>query len=574
MSILPVVERELRVAARRKGTYWTRVGVASIGLLVFGGILLIHRAMQSVLGFGLGPTLFTVFSWMAFAFVCAAGTFFTSDAISEEKRDGTLGLLFLTDLRGHDVVLGKLLAHSLRCVLGLLAAFPIMGISFLLGGVTGAEFVRLALALLNTLFFMLAAGILVSSLSHESGRAMAGTAILCLLFLGLLPTLDWWWAGWDATLYRPRLGYASPGFTFFEFKSSRPADFWRSLAVTHGLCWCFLGVASLCTPRLWRERSFRDDRQRRWRWPRPVAARSRWRARLLDGNPVRWLAARDAWTGRFVLLTLLAGGLTYGGFWPSFASPQSALSVAHGMLSLLNLLVFLWLASAATRFFVEAGRSGALELMLATPLPPRDIVLGQAWALRRNFLIPVAILMIGNTALQVIQLNQFLEQQAATLATQTAKATAGTAIDPDWRHQMIVHHAIGIAQGIATSLTGFLAYSWFGMWMGLTTRKANAAVIKTVLFVSVLPWFALTVLQILLQVAVFSGRPWSGQLPFWLPTAIAGCLWIAVQVALWWIARHRVLVHLRDLFARASGLGARPRPAPPPLPIPTTMAHP
>ncbi len=33
MNLLPLVERELRVAARRKGTYWTRFG-AVLGVLV------------------------------------------------------------------------------------------------------------------------------------------------------------------------------------------------------------------------------------------------------------------------------------------------------------------------------------------------------------------------------------------------------------------------------------------------------------------------------------------------------------------------------------------------------------
>ncbi|HQU46125.1 MAG TPA: hypothetical protein PK867_25150, partial [Pirellulales bacterium] len=37
----------------------------------------------------------------------------TADCISSERREGTLGLLFLTDLRGHDVVLGKLVVAGL-----------------------------------------------------------------------------------------------------------------------------------------------------------------------------------------------------------------------------------------------------------------------------------------------------------------------------------------------------------------------------------------------------------------------------------------------------------------------------
>ena len=38
-----------------------------------------------------------------------------------------LGLLFLTDLRGHDIVLGKLAATSLRAVFGLVAIVPVAG---------------------------------------------------------------------------------------------------------------------------------------------------------------------------------------------------------------------------------------------------------------------------------------------------------------------------------------------------------------------------------------------------------------------------------------------------------------
>ena len=42
------------------------------------------------------------------------GTRLAADCRGEEKREGTLGLLFLTDLQGYDVVLGKYLATSPR----------------------------------------------------------------------------------------------------------------------------------------------------------------------------------------------------------------------------------------------------------------------------------------------------------------------------------------------------------------------------------------------------------------------------------------------------------------------------
>src|SRR5687767_11476373 len=114
MTFLPIVGRELRVAARKRSTFWVRVTAAIVALVIGGGFLAMTMFR---FGFGtasLGKGLFATLTWLSLAAVLSAGLFFTSDCLSEEKRDGTIGLLFLTDLRGYDVVLGKLLATSLR----------------------------------------------------------------------------------------------------------------------------------------------------------------------------------------------------------------------------------------------------------------------------------------------------------------------------------------------------------------------------------------------------------------------------------------------------------------------------
>ena len=68
-----------------------------------------------------------------------SGVWFTADCLSEEKREGTLGLLFLTDLKGYDVVLGKLVATSLNGLYAVLAAVPILALPLLMGGVAPGE---------------------------------------------------------------------------------------------------------------------------------------------------------------------------------------------------------------------------------------------------------------------------------------------------------------------------------------------------------------------------------------------------------------------------------------------------
>src|SRR5262245_53284191 len=107
---LPIVERELRVASRKRSTHWVRIGGALVALVIGSGFLLL--TMVTSFGFGtssLGQGLFAVLTWLGLAATLAAGLFFTSDCLSEEKREGTLGFLFLTDLSGYEVALGKLL---------------------------------------------------------------------------------------------------------------------------------------------------------------------------------------------------------------------------------------------------------------------------------------------------------------------------------------------------------------------------------------------------------------------------------------------------------------------------------
>ena len=103
MTFLPIVARELRVAARRRGTYWVRSG-AALGILVIGTWFFLLKQGQPPQGIAMG--LFLILTGSAVLYCLLSGVWFTADCLSEEKREGTLGLLFLTDLKGYDVVFG------------------------------------------------------------------------------------------------------------------------------------------------------------------------------------------------------------------------------------------------------------------------------------------------------------------------------------------------------------------------------------------------------------------------------------------------------------------------------------
>src|SRR5215471_16537149 len=157
MTFLPIVHRELRAASRRKSTFRIRWWTAFLAMAMSCGGLLFAWAASG--GGSFGKALFLVLATYTFGLCLLAGVFQTATCLSEEKREGTLGLLFLTDLKGYDIVLGKLVATSLSAFYGILAVLPMLAIPLLMGGIAGNEFWRMAIVLLVTFLYSLAIGV-------------------------------------------------------------------------------------------------------------------------------------------------------------------------------------------------------------------------------------------------------------------------------------------------------------------------------------------------------------------------------------------------------------------------------
>src|SRR5262249_24034072 len=135
----------------------------------------------------LGASIFYSMSVLVNFYGLLVGVLRTADCLSEEKREGTLGLLFLTDLKGYDIILGKLAATSLNTFYGMLGVFPILAISLLVGGVDGGEFWRMVLASVNNLLFSLAVGMFCSAISKDERKAITlGLLMLIFFTVGLL----------------------------------------------------------------------------------------------------------------------------------------------------------------------------------------------------------------------------------------------------------------------------------------------------------------------------------------------------------------------------------------------------
>ena len=466
MSFLPIVERELRVRARQKSTYRFRLGGA-LAAIVIGGLLMATGQVMATPG-TLGSGLFAFLGWLVYGYCLLEGARNTADCLSEEKRAGTLGLLFLTDLKGYDVVLGKLMATSLNSFYGLLAIFPPLAIPLVLGGVTGGEFWRVVLALMNALFFSLAAGMAVSAASRLERRAWGGTVAIVFFFAAIPPLLRWlpFLAGSDLRLVSPTAAFLG---AFDLAYTASPDDYWRSLLFINLLSWAFLVAASCVLPQAWQDRPARTANPwlRRIRWSRfwpGQARRRRSRQRLLNTNPVAWLAGREEEQQTLLWIFVAVVCVVALGIWLPSGKSGAVGAVLFASALAVHVALALWVASQACHTLAEARDSGLLELMLTAPLGEKQIVAGHVEAQHRFFLGPVALL----AAVEAI----ILIGQVSLSGGSTFRTVSGIAIGELW---------------FALLITDLFAVSRFGLWMGLTSRKPSQALGKTVLYVLVLP---------------------------------------------------------------------------------------
>ena len=522
MTVLPIVERELRAAARQRSTYWVRLGLALAAIFV--------GAVIFMLTFGLPPAqtgryLFEVLAGVMLLYCLAYGRRSTADCLSVEKREGTLGLLFLTDLKGLDVVLGKLVATSVRGFYGLLAMFPVLAVPLLLGGITSGEFWRLVLVLVNTFLFSLAIGILGSALSRDLRRAMAANFLLLLLLMAVPPacmvTL-----GYFIPSHRPipQLMFSCPVFPFYlcgetQYQAARD-HFWWSVAVIHSLTWLLVLAAAWIVPHSWQDRPSRAgkslwrDLWHTWRHG-PIAGKGAFRQRALEANAFYWLAARarfkpvHVWTFLACMAVWwLVGRLVSGSLW---LDPSVAVLTAL----LLNSTLKVWLAIEAGQQLAEDQGTGAFELLLSVPLAVEDFVRGQRLALRRQFLRPLL----------------------AVLGVELLFLLAAPRRASNWETQTIW------LAGMFMLVADLVALSWVAMWRALVARSHNLATISTLVRLLVLPWLLFGVVVGLgkvwygLALGEYWSPGWQFQIGLWLGLGLAADLVFGLTA--WWQLRTR-----------------------------------
>jgi len=421
MRTLPVVHRELLVLARRGSTYWYRAAAVGVVLLIFF-VILQNPSPKPFQGRILFGSLVVVLAFLLPLF----GILRTADCISEERRNGTLGLLFLTDLHSYDIILGKLSSRLFEGFQLIFAATPILAMTLMFGGIPLKNVVIAFFILASLLVLSFSISILVSTVTISAIQAITiatfSLLLICIAPFILLFTLYSFNLLPENSIYYFLLLGCTPitSISFVISFSSPPRISGISLSTFYlfsiGIMWAYSLLAillSLWTIRFaWQEPpSSQQERPRLviwqslWEWMKhifliPRSASPTFRRRILDRSPLAWVLFRRPWTPYLITLRILIiplGIALWRLFFMWFAPEKlywdwkDALPYmsyfAH--LSLKFSLIF-----ASIRHWVELPNHQVMELLLISPLQRRDWINGQYYGLFRLYLPALLVVLL------------------------------------------------------------------------------------------------------------------------------------------------------------------------------------
>lgn len=340
MDILPLVARELNVALRRPSTKRLQLGFGGGTMLaVFWGFLVWMGPSSTA-----AQTVFQGLTFFALAGIWLVSVFGVSDTISKERREGTIGFLFLTDLDAREVILGKLAAAALVPGYTLLAMFPGLALCAVAGSLTAGQFWRTIVALVVALGFALVVSVYVSTKCFRQ-RSAQGFAGLVLLVLN--PVV---------------ICFAATSWVYDRW----PGPYWISLGLFGAM-----GSGALVLSCRNLERSWREQEEISKPVDVPALSYSSSKTRI---EPVTWMmlrrirSARARW--RFaipvVAMMLVLWLAPAGGMIPWLVA---VLFFSQLVLSFLNL-------AQTAHSFHQDRQDGSLELLLGTKLAAAEVFEG------------------------------------------------------------------------------------------------------------------------------------------------------------------------------------------------------
>jgi len=179
----PVFRKEFWVACRRKRTYVLQaVFVGTLALIVYLAWLAWTSGWPAeFVPVGelaeVGAGLFGVYVWAQFLLMCLVAPIEAAGLVAEERRRGTLELLFVTDLSKFDILVGAFLSRMLRLMLLVLLGLPVILCVLLFGGASPAQVIQAMLLTGAASFLAGATGFLFSAGNSRRAVPQVGAVI-------------------------------------------------------------------------------------------------------------------------------------------------------------------------------------------------------------------------------------------------------------------------------------------------------------------------------------------------------------------------------------------------------------
>jgi len=405
----PIFSREALTAPRQLKHYLLRSGYIA-ALLV-----LIYTAAQATFGFReirnagdmaqFGTFVFDVLAFVQLSLAMAAALLFGSSNVAQEKDRRTLILLLMTDLRNHELVVGKLLAGLLSVLMLIGVSLPVFCLLRMMGGVSLTQVLWIELLCLTAALAAGAWGSLVAFWREKTFQTLAISVLGLVLFIGFVEgaaTL----AG-SGTTAGQILGMFNPYRALLDLLHplSRQPNAVVPVVSAWGPVLALLGIGlglsavTIWKVRLWNPSRFVFEQAKK----KEEQAEVRKQARTVWTTPIIWREICTRAYGRKILLIKLAylviAGLTLLTVMQT-ASDATMLGMlgqsafAFVGLSILSLLLIN--AQAVTAFTSE--RDGqTLELLLVTEVTAPEFIYGKLGGILYNTkeLIAVPLILLG-----------------------------------------------------------------------------------------------------------------------------------------------------------------------------------
>jgi ABC-type transport system involved in multi-copper enzyme maturation permease subunit len=224
----PIFDKELRVASRRKRTYWLRTGY--VGMMAIFLIPVWAEQLRYSSGSGLatlaaseiGIRISRILLTIQFISMQILSAFFLCTSIREEITRRTLGVLWTTPISGLQLVIGKLASKMLILIQLLSMSIPILSMLRLFGGIPWSMLISGLCLTLATMFMVAALSMLLSLYFRHALAVVAMAAALLGATWGPFPILVFFgWALWNSHSMMPgwlEFGIitSNPYFSFFD----------------------------------------------------------------------------------------------------------------------------------------------------------------------------------------------------------------------------------------------------------------------------------------------------------------------------------------------------------------------